>query len=163
MPQLDFSTYTPQLIWLAITFVVLYFLMAKLALPRIGTALDNRQAKLESDLARAERVKAEAETVLAAYEKAMTDARVKSQALTGQAAADAAAKFAKREAAFAAELNARTADAERRIVATKDAALTDIRSVAAELTQTVLRKVAGVELSPSAAREWVEAAAKERR
>ena len=163
MPQLEFSTYAPQLIWLAITFVVLYFLMAKLALPRIATALDKRQSKLEGDLTRAERVKAEAETVLAAYEKAMTDARVKAQAVTGQAAADVAAEFAKREAAFAAELNARTAEAEKRIIATKDAALAETRSVAAELAQTILRKVAGVELSPSAAKEWVEAAAKERR
>jgi F-type H+-transporting ATPase subunit b len=163
MPQLEFSTYTPQLIWLAITFVILYFLMAKLALPRIATALGNRQNKLESDLTRAERVKTEAESVLAAYEKAMMDARLKAQAVTGQAAADVAAEFAKREAAFAAELNARTAEAEKRINATKDAALAETRVVAAELAQAILRKVAGVELSPSAAKEWVEAAARERR
>ena len=163
MPQLEFSTYTPQLIWLAITFVILYFLMAKLALPRIATALGDRQNKLESDLTRAERVKTEAESVLAAYEKAMMDARLKAQAVTGQAAADVAAEFAKREAAFAAELNARTAEAEKRINATKDAALAETRVVAAELAQAILRKVAGVELSPSAAKEWVEAAARERR
>jgi F-type H+-transporting ATPase subunit b len=163
MPQLEFSTYTPQLIWLAITFVILYFLMAKLALPRIATALGNRQNKLESDLTRAERVKTEAESVLAAYEKAMMDARLKAQAVTGQAAADVAAEFAKREAAFATELNARTAEAEKRINATKDAALAETRVVAAELAQAILRKVAGVELSPSAAKEWVEAAARERR
>jgi F-type H+-transporting ATPase subunit b len=163
MPQLEFSTYTPQLIWLAITFVILYFLMAKLALPKIATALGNRQNKLESDLTRAERVKTEAESVLAAYEKAMMDARLKAQAVTGQAAADVAAEFAKREAAFAAELNARTAEAEKRINATKDAALAETRVVAAELAQAILRKVAGVELSPSAAKEWVEAAARERR
>jgi F-type H+-transporting ATPase subunit b len=137
--------------------------MAKLALPRIATALGNRQNKLESDLTRAERVKTEAESVLAAYEKAMMDARLKAQAVTGQAAADVAAEFAKREAAFAAELNARTAEAEKRINATKDAALAETRVVAAELAQAILRKVAGVELSPSAAKEWVEAAARERR
>jgi F-type H+-transporting ATPase subunit b len=163
MPQLEFSTYAPQLIWLAITFVILYLLMAKLALPRIAATLGNRQNKLESDLARAERVKAEAESVLAAYEKAMTDARTKAQAVTGQATADMAAEFAKKEAGFVAELNARTAEAEKRITAARDQALSDTRSVAAELTQSILRKVAGVELSPSAAKEWVEAAAKERR
>ncbi|HWA42952.1 MAG TPA: hypothetical protein VHA10_07060, partial [Hypericibacter adhaerens] len=122
-----------------------------------------RQQKLEGDLARAERVKTEAESVLSAYEKAMTDARVKAQALTGQAAADVAAELAKREAAFATELNARTEEAEKRINATKDAALAETRNVAVELTQSIVRKVAGVELSPSAAKEWVEAAAKERR
>ena len=163
LPQLDPAVFSPQLIWLAITFVLLYLLMSRLALPKIAATLANRQQKLEGDLARAERVKAEAESVLAAYEKAMTDARVKAQALTGQAVADVAAELAKREAAFAAELNARTAEAEKQINATKDAALTEIRSVAAELTQSIVRKVAGVELSPSAAKEWVEAGARERR
>jgi F-type H+-transporting ATPase subunit b len=163
LPQLDPAVFSPQLIWLAITFVLLYLLMSRLALPRIASVLATRQQKIEGDLARAERVKAEAENVLAAYEKAMTDARVKAQALTGQAAADVAAELAKREAAFAAELNARTAEAEKRINATKDTALAEIRSVAAELTQSIVRKVAGVELSPSAAKEWVEAAARERR
>lgn len=163
MPQLDFSTYAPQLIWLAITFVILYLLMAKLALPRIASALGDRQQKLESDLGRAERVKAEAEQVLAAYQKAMADARQQAQALTGRATAEMAADLAKREAAFTAELNARIAEAEKRILAAKDAALADTRAAAADLAQSIARKVAGVELSPSAAKEWVEAAAKERR
>lgn len=163
LPQLDPAVFSPQLIWLAITFLLLYLLMSRLALPRIASVLATRQQKIEGDLARAERVKAEAEKVLADYEKAMTDARVKAQALTGQAAADVAAELAKREAAFAAELNARTAEAEKRINATKDAALAETRSVAAELTQSIVRKVAGVELSPSAAKEWVDAAARERR
>jgi F-type H+-transporting ATPase subunit b len=163
LPQLDPAVFSPQLIWLAITFVLLYLLMSRLALPKIASVLASRQQKIEGDLARAERVKAEAENVLAAYEKAMTDARVKAQALTGQAAADVAAELAKREAAFGAELNTRTAEAEKRINATKDAALAETRTVAAELTQSIVRKVAGVELSPSAAKEWVEAAARERR
>jgi F-type H+-transporting ATPase subunit b len=163
MPQLDVTTYPPQLVWLAITFVLLYLLMSKLALPRIASALGARQQKLESDLERAERVKAEAEQVMAAYQKAMTDARLQAQNLTGQAAADVAAEMAKREAAFAAELNQRTAEAEKRIAEAKDRALAETRAVAADLAQTIARKVAGVELSPSAAREGVEAAARERR
>jgi F-type H+-transporting ATPase subunit b len=163
LPQLDPAVFAPQLIWLAITFVILYLLMSRLALPKIAATLANRQQKIEGDLARAERVKTEAESVLSAYEKAMTDARVKAQALTGQAAADVAAELAKRDAAFATELNARTEEAEKRIAATKDTALAETRHVAVELTQSIVRKVAGVELSPSAAKEWVEAAAKERR
>lgn len=163
MPQLDFTTYSPQLIWLAITFTILYLLMAKLALPRITSTLGDRQQMLESDLGRAERVKAEAEQVLAAYQKAMADARHQAQVLTSQAAAEMAADLAKREAAFAAELNARAAEAEKRILAAKEAAFADTRAVAAELAQSIARKIAGVELSPSAAKEWVETAAKERR
>ncbi|HHI81664.1 MAG TPA: F0F1 ATP synthase subunit B', partial [Rhizobiales bacterium] len=43
MPQLDTSTFMPQLVWLAITFFVLYVIMTRLALPRIGGAIEQRQ------------------------------------------------------------------------------------------------------------------------
>src|SRR5205807_1626521 len=57
MPQLDVSTFTPQLFWLAVWFVILYLLMAKIGLPRIAVALDARRQRREDDLVRAARMK----------------------------------------------------------------------------------------------------------
>jgi len=61
MPQLDPAVFAPQLIWLAISFAVLYFLMAKVALPRIGNALDARQEKIDDNLTAAEELRGSAQ------------------------------------------------------------------------------------------------------
>ena len=64
MPQLDISTFTPQIIWLIITFGVLYLLMAKLALPRIGSILEQRQNRIEDNLAMAQNLKRESDDII---------------------------------------------------------------------------------------------------
>jgi F-type H+-transporting ATPase subunit b len=163
MPQLNFQDFAPQLVWLAIIFAVLYLLMAKLALPKIGWVLARRQQKLESDIARAEKLKGEAETVLAAYQKAMTDARTQAQAAIQKTAAELTEVAAKRETALGAELAKRAGEAERRIGAAKNAALADTRAMAVELAQSLARKVAGVELPQAAAEAAVAEAEKGRR
>ena len=69
MPQLDVSTFTPQLVWLAISFIALYLLMSRLALPRVDAIIEARRKRMDDDLARAAAIKAEAEAVIAAYQK----------------------------------------------------------------------------------------------
>jgi len=61
MPQLEVSTFLPQLVWLAITFVILYLLMAGIGLPRVGGAIEARRRRVDDDLARAAQLKTEAE------------------------------------------------------------------------------------------------------
>jgi len=77
MPQLNFADFAPQLFWLAVTFILLYLAMARLALPRVARVLDERERKLEDDLARAEKLKAEADETLAAYNKALASKNCK--------------------------------------------------------------------------------------
>src|SRR5271157_3555225 len=80
MPQLDFSTFPSQLFWLAVVFVVLYLLMARIGLPKVGAVIAERKAKAAGDLDQASRMKAEAEAVMAAYERSLADARAQAQA-----------------------------------------------------------------------------------
>src|SRR5262245_28584830 len=75
MPQLDYHTFLPQLVWLAISFVVLYILMTTLALPKVKEAIDGRRQRLDGDLGRAAAAKQEAEAALATYQKTLADAR----------------------------------------------------------------------------------------
>src|SRR5260221_13032267 len=77
LPQLNPAVFAPQLIWLAISFAILYFLLSKIALPSISSTLSARQQKLDGDLAAAEKFKAEADAAIAMYKKTMDEARAK--------------------------------------------------------------------------------------
>ena len=59
MPQLDPASFAPQLVWLFISFVALYFLLGRFALPKIGGVIKARQDRLDDDLSQAETMKCE--------------------------------------------------------------------------------------------------------
>ncbi len=162
MPQLEFGDFPPQLIWLAITFVLLLILMSKVAMPRVASAIEQREARIKGDLDRAERVKIEADTALAAYQKTIADARAKAQGELRQTQAEIAAETAKREAAFAQQLAQRTKAAEDGIAQAKTRALTELRGVGGEVTGSVLAKVAGLKPPAALIQAAVEAAMTER-
>jgi F-type H+-transporting ATPase subunit b len=162
MPQLCFPDFPPQLIWLVIIFVLLMILTSKLAMPRIASVLEQRDARIKGDLDRAERVRNEADAALAAYQKAMADARNKAQSELRQVQAEIVAETAKREAAFAQQLAQRTKTAEDGIAQAKTRALTELRSVGADVTSNVLAKVAGLNVPPGQAQAAVDAAMTER-
>jgi F-type H+-transporting ATPase subunit b len=143
MPQLDISTFTPQLVWLTIWFVVLYLLMAKLAMPRIARAMEARRRRREDDLARAAQLKAEAEAANAAYQKTLAEARAQAQAAIKETSDRLAAEAAKQQRALAATLAEQIEAAERRIAATKEQALAEVRGIAVDVGRSVVEKLTG--------------------
>lgn len=143
MPQLEFGDYLPQLFWLAVTFILLYFLMSRLALPRVAGVLAERDRHIEQNLLRAERLKSEAEEALQSYEAALAEARAEAQALNRKTAAEISAFVAAREQALAAELGARTREAEQRIEAAKRQALSGLPQIATEVAASAFRRLTG--------------------
>ena len=143
MPQLNISDFTPQLVWLTIWFVILYVLMAQFGLPRIKAIMEARRRRREDDLARAAQLKAEAETASAAYQKALADARAQALATIKATSDRMAAEAAERQRTLAAALAQQIEAAERRIAASKEEALADIRSVAVDVGRSVVEKLTG--------------------
>ncbi len=143
MPQLDLSTFAPQLVWLAISFVVLYLLMAKLGLPSVGAAIEARRRHREGELDRAAQLRTEAEGVIAAYEAARASAREQAQATIRETTERLAAAAAERQHALAVALADRTRAAEREIAAAKERALSEIRNVASDVAASVAAKLTG--------------------
>src|SRR3989440_3569622 len=110
MPQLEVSTFVPQLVWLAITFVILFLLMAGFGLPRVGGAIEARRRRVDDDLARAAQLKAEAEAVLAAYQETLAKARADAQAAVKETTDRMAAEAAERQRQLNETLSRPTAD-----------------------------------------------------
>jgi F-type H+-transporting ATPase subunit b len=162
MPQLDIATFPPQIIWLAITFIVLYILMATIGLPRVGRAIGLRRERIEGDLEKAQAMKSEAEAVIAAYEKALAEARAQAQQTLKETTERLNAEGAERQRKLAEKLSAETTAAERRIAEAKTAALGNIREVAVEVARAAAAKLAGGEIDGSRAAAAVDAVLRER-
>ncbi len=144
MPQLDVTTFAPQIVWLVITFLAMYFIMAKVALPRIAQVLDERQTRIDDNLEKAAALKKEAEDAAAAYESSLAQARSKAQEEV-KAVLDAAnAEQAKKQDELAAKLNKELDAAEARIAEAKDKALANIKEVSGEVAKATVEKLSGV-------------------
>ena len=162
MPQLDLSTFPSQLFWLAVTFLLLYLLMSWVALPRVSAMIVARRARIEGDLERAAQMKAEAEAVIAAYERSLADARAQAQATLKQAMDRFGAEAAERQRKAAEALSVETSAAERRIAEAKTQALASLRAVAIDVARTATRRLVGTDVDESSAAAAVDRVMRER-
>jgi len=157
MPQLDLSTFSPQLVWLLITFVALYLVVWKVALPRIVDVRDSRQRRIEDDLGKAEALREEAATALAALEKSHADASAEALGIhrdTTQAISEARAKL---QEETAARLAAETKPAEGRIAEEQAAARETIPEIAGDVTRAAVERLMGVEVAEADVQQAVTA------
>lgn len=162
MPQLDLATFPSQLVWLAITFIVLYVVMTTVGLPRVGGIIAKRRDRIAGDLDKAQRMKTEAEAVISAYERALSEARTKAQQALRETAERLAAEAVEQQRKLAESLNAETAKAERRIAEAKATALQGVRDLAADVAQEAAAKLAGTAVEATRVKAAVDAVLRER-
>jgi len=142
-PPFDSSNFPSQLVWLAIAFVALYLIVSRIALPRVGSLIDARQSAIEGDLAEAQKLKDESESALKAYESDLAQARSRAQAIGTEnreklnAAAEAERK------GLEERLAAKLADAEKTIAANRTAAMSNVRSIAADAASAIVQRLTG--------------------
>lgn len=143
LPQLDISTYSAQTVWLVITFVMLYVVMSKVALPRIGEVLEERQNKIDDNLAKAEELKAQANAASDAYETSLSTARTKAHDAIRDVKEKAASEANARQSALNDKLQAQIAESEQAIAKARDEALAGITDVATDVASSVVEKLVG--------------------
>lgn len=163
MPQLEqIDTYLSQVVWLVLTFGILYLVLWRSALPRISQVLVTRQERIDGDLRKAAELKAEAETVLAAYEEAAAKARAEAQAILRESADGFAAEAAARNEAVTAQLAEEAAAGEARIEEARDRAMADVESIATELAGLAAERLTGTATDRGAAETAVAQAIRDR-
>jgi len=142
-PPFQKDTFASQLVWLALIFALLYLLMSRIALPRIGGIMDARRQHVEDDLAEARRLKDESDAAIAAYEQALADARARAQALANETREKYAAEAEAARKNLDATLNARLAEAEQAIAARRTAAMANVQDIAIETAATIVERLIG--------------------
>jgi len=159
-PPFQKETFASQLLWFAVFFVALYLIMSKLALPRIGTILAQRRSRIEDDLKAAQRLREESDAELAAYEKALADARGRAQTIANETREKLNAEAERTRKVLEGELNAKLEEAEKIISATKQAALVNVRGIAIDAAAAIVERLIGSEPAGKAVETAVDSALK---
>jgi F-type H+-transporting ATPase subunit b len=144
---LDSSTYVPQLVWLALAFGLLYVLLKRIALPRVGEVIEERRERIQRDFEKAEKLKAETEQALAHYQQALAEAHSKAHAMAKDMRDKLKADVDKESAAVEAQIAAKLASAEERIAQSKAKAMANVGEIAADTAAAVVGKLLGKEVS----------------
>ena len=142
-PPFASETFASQLLWFAITFGLLYWLMAKVALPRIGEIIENRTNRIAGDLADAERLRAESEAAGQAYEKSLAEARAKAKAIAQETRDALTAEADAKRKTHEAELAAKIAESEATISARTNQAMASVREIAADAAIAIVERLTG--------------------
>jgi F-type H+-transporting ATPase subunit b len=142
-PPFDSEHFPSQLVWLAISFVLLYVLMSKIALPRIGAILAERSRVVSDDLAAAERLKEQSNAAQVAYEKALAEARARAQGIASATREQQVRETDELHKRLEAQLHERIAAAEESIAKSRSAAMSNVRAIAAETASAIVERLIG--------------------
>lgn len=143
MPQLDFSTWPNQIFWLLVTLVVIYFVLSKIALPRIGAVLADRKSTITNDLAAAEELKQKAVAAEKAYNDALANARTEAAKIVAQAKAEIQKDLDAATAKADAEIAAKAAESEKTIASIRDGAAQAVSEVARDVAGELVAALGG--------------------
>ena len=149
-PPFDSSTFPSQLLWLAISFGALYYIMATKALPAIGATIQARKNRIAKDIDDATAMQQKADAAAAAHQKSLADARAKAQSLAQGARDQLAAEAEARRQAVEADLAAKFAEAERQIAATRAQAMSSVGAIAHEAAGAIVERLIGRSAKPDA-------------
>lgn len=160
LPQLNSNDFAPQLIWLAAMFTLLYVILSRVALPRVGEVLAERRERIARDLAAAAKLKSETDQALADYEKALAEARAKASGIAKDTRQSLTNETDAERTKIEAQLSAKLQDAEARISATKTKALASVNEIAADTASAVIGKLIGQDVSAADVKAAIAAGAK---
>ena len=142
-PPFDAHNFVPQIIWLIIVFGALYWLMSRIALPRVGNILEARQSRIDGDLKDAARMQEQAAAASAAYDKTLADAKARAQTLAQQTHDKLHADTEAKRHALDTDLNAKLAAAEAQIAGTKAQAMTSVEGIARGAAAAIVEHLTG--------------------
>ena len=159
-PPFDSSTFASQLVSLVIAFVALYLIVSRIALPRVGSVLDMRQNAIEDDLAEAQKLKDASDGALKAYESELAAARSRAQAIGAETREKLNAASEAERKTLEQRLAVKLAEAEKTIAATRQAAMSNVRGIAAEAAAAIVQRLTGASPDGGAVNSAVDASLK---
>ena len=143
-PPFQKDTFASQLVSLVVAFVALYLIVSRIALPRVGKTIDDRQAAIEGDLAAAQKLKDQSDAALKAYETELAAARSRAQAIGTETREKLNAASEAERKTLEDALSVKLAEAEKTIAKTREGAMSNVRGIAAEAASAIVQRLTGL-------------------
>lgn len=143
LPQFDLGQWPGEIVWLTIVFAVLLLLFYFVFVPRVGGTIAEREDKISGDIGQARRLRDEAEAQSRAAAQELSEARARAQKVAADAKAAASAEAASRASAEEARIGQVMAEAEARISAARNEAMSQVRGIASETAQAIVERLTG--------------------
>jgi F-type H+-transporting ATPase subunit b len=160
-PAFEMWHWASQAFWLILTFTVLYLVLSRTVLPRLGSTIERRGNTLASELDEAEKLNTQAREAEQALQVELARARNAARETAAQAQARMKEEIAEETRKVDEKINAKLADAEGRIAQLRDDAMSNVESVASEATESLLAQL-GRRTEPDIVRSAVRSALDER-
>jgi F-type H+-transporting ATPase subunit b len=159
-PPFQKDTFASQLVSLLIAFVALYLIVSRIALPRVGSVIDDRQNAIDGDLAEAQKLKEASDGALKAYESELAAARSRAQAIGAETREKLNAASEAERTTLEERLSVKLADAEKTIASTRESAMSNVRGIAADAAAAIVQRLTGVLPDGNAVNSAVDASLK---
>ena len=162
LPQLavfEDGSFTNQIAWLVLTFLVLYIVVSRIALPKLSALIEDRETRLQDDLGKAEHDRKKADEVKQQYEASLLSAKANAQKVLAEARANIQATLTAETKTLDEKLGDQTSKAEAEVMAAKAKALEEIQDVASEATADMFEKLTGQTITAAKLAKAVKASA----
>lgn len=157
MPQLDFSVFPSQFFWLAISFFVMLFIMAKFIVPKTAEMINLRKEKIDADIEAATKLKQKVEKTLEKYNQALKKASEEANVSLLKTKNELSQTIERKQADLAIELNRQISDGEKKILASRKKAMSEVDDMVLALAPEVLKKIGFEKVSAKALKEVLKA------
>ena len=141
MPQLDFSTFLPQIFWLFISLSFLYIVLSKYALPRVSDVIEERKDIIAQDIDSAKEYSEESEKAIEELNLKLSEAKTSSQNLINKSIQDIKEDSEIKKSSLIKEINNEISEAEGEIKEKKETALAEISSISESLAIEMLESL----------------------
>ena len=156
MPQLNPEFWISQIVWLVITFGILFIVLSKFILPKISDNLETRKSQILENIENAEKQREESEKKLKEFDKIIVESKNKAKNLFNDARQKVLDDVNKKKAALEKNIDDEVNAAEQEIDQLKKSSHEKITKIAIETSSDLVKQLIGEEVNNSSISAIVE-------
>ena len=141
MPQLDFSTFLPQIFWLFVSLSFLYIVLSRYALPRVSDVIEERKDIIAQDIDSAKKYSSETDLAIEELNMKLSEAKINSQSLMNDSLQKIKKSNEEKKALLFKEINDDILAAEAEIQEKKEKSLSELSAISEDIAIEMLENL----------------------